>query len=69
MYHAYHVVHSLGIPDENIILFHYNDLAYNPVNSTPGVIINTPNGQNVYDSIPLSRSYTGDSITPEVNYL
>ncbi|CAG2169889.1 unnamed protein product [Oppiella nova] len=50
VYHAYHVVHSLGIPDENIILFHYNDLVYNSVNPTPGSMFSNllPNDMNVY---------------------
>ncbi|CAG2177073.1 unnamed protein product [Oppiella nova] len=66
VYHGYHVVKSLGIPDENIILFYYNDIAYNTNNPTPGVVINTPHGPNVYEGIPLNRSYTGHDITPSV---
>ncbi|CAG2175824.1 unnamed protein product, partial [Oppiella nova] len=29
IYHAYQIMHANGIPDENIIVFHYDDIANN----------------------------------------
>ncbi|CAG2176401.1 unnamed protein product, partial [Oppiella nova] len=66
VYHAYHVVRSHGIPDENIILFHYDDIANNKQNPTKGVVVNEPNGTNVYYDIPKERSITGKDITPQL---
>lgn len=33
-------------------------------NPTPGVIINRPNGTNVYPGVP--KDYTGKNVTPEI---
>ncbi|XP_054159327.1 legumain-like [Oppia nitens] len=66
VYHAYQVVRSHGIPDENIIVFHYDDIAHNKVNPTPGIVINRPEGSDVYKGVP--KDYTGEEVTPE-NFL
>jgi len=50
--HAYHVLKSGGLQDENIIVFMYDDIAYHKENPRPGVIINRPNGPNVYPGVP-----------------
>jgi len=55
--HAYQIVKSHGIPDERIIVFMYDDIADNPLNPTKGVIVNHPNGTNVYPGVP--KDYTG----------
>nr|BAF51711.1 tick legumain [Haemaphysalis longicornis] len=64
--HAYHVLRNHGIPDEQIVVMMYDDIANNPQNPTPGVIINHPNGSNVYPGVP--KDYTGKLVTPK-NFL
>ncbi|XP_053290148.1 legumain [Pleuronectes platessa] len=64
--HAYQIVHSNGIPDEQIVVMMYDDLAKNEENPTPGIVINRPNGTDVYKGVP--KDYTGDDVTPE-NFL
>lgn len=41
-----------GLKDENIIVFMYDDIANDPENPTPGIIINKPDGPNVYKGVP-----------------
>lgn len=43
---------SGGLKDENIIVFMYDDIAYNEENPRPGVIINHPQGGDVYAGVP-----------------
>lgn len=62
--HAYQVLHNHGIPDERIVVMMYDDIAHDPSNPTPGVIINHPNGSNVYKGVP--KDYTGQLVTPQV---
>ncbi|CAG2178606.1 unnamed protein product, partial [Oppiella nova] len=38
IYHTYQIVKSRGIPDENIIVFHYDDIANNKANPFPGKV-------------------------------
>uniref|UniRef100_UPI00358E54B6 legumain n=1 Tax=Myxine glutinosa TaxID=7769 RepID=UPI00358E54B6 len=64
--HAYQIVHSHGIPDEQIVVMMYDDLANNTENPTPGVLINKPNGSDVYKGV--LKDYVGDDVTPE-NFL
>ncbi|CAG2169210.1 unnamed protein product, partial [Oppiella nova] len=61
VYQAYQLVHSQGIPDDHIIVMHLDDIAYDPLNPTPGVIINALNGTNVYEGVP--KDYTGNDVT------
>lgn len=61
--HAYHIFHNMGIPDEQIIVMMCDDIADNPSNPDPGVIINRRFGYNVYQGVP--KDYTGDEVTPE----
>jgi len=49
--HAYQIVRKFGFPEENIITMMFDDIAYNPQNPTPGVLINAPDGPNVYDGV------------------
>ncbi|KAG0456300.1 hypothetical protein HPP92_024088 [Vanilla planifolia] len=58
--HAYQVLKSGGLKDENIIVFMYDDIAYNNLNPKRGVIINHPGGKNVYDGVP--KDYVGDDV-------
>uniref|UniRef100_A0A8C2ISZ4 legumain n=1 Tax=Cyprinus carpio TaxID=7962 RepID=A0A8C2ISZ4_CYPCA len=64
--HAYQIVHQNGIPDDQIVVMMYDDIAYNDKNPHPGTIINKPNGLNVYPGVP--KDYTGNDVTPE-NFL
>ncbi|XP_051946441.1 legumain-like isoform X2 [Xyrauchen texanus] len=64
--HAYQIVHKNGIPDEQIVVMMYDDLAQAPDNPTPGEIINRPNGTDVYKGV--LKDYTGDDVTPQ-NFL
>lgn len=61
--HAYHVVHNHGIPDENIIVMMYDDIANSKSNPFPGTLINHPNGPDVYKGV--KKDYTGEDVTPE----
>ncbi|TVU20153.1 hypothetical protein EJB05_36349, partial [Eragrostis curvula] len=49
-----------GLKDENIIVFMYDDIANNTENPWPGVIINHPNGTDVYAGVP--KDYTGNNV-------
>ncbi|KAL3875923.1 hypothetical protein ACJMK2_033827 [Sinanodonta woodiana] len=62
--HAYQILKKHGIPDDRIIVFMYDDIAHNEENPTPGVIINQPNGPNVYEGVP--KDYTGENVSPDV---
>ncbi|CAG2100475.1 unnamed protein product [Medioppia subpectinata] len=61
IYHAYQLVRSQGIPDENIIVMHIDDIAHNPANPTPNIIVNHGNGTDVYHGVP--KHYTSDDVT------
>nr|XP_043606174.1 vacuolar-processing enzyme-like [Erigeron canadensis] len=59
--HAYQILKRGGLKDENIVVFMYDDIAYDESNPKPGVIINHPEGHDVYAGVP--KDYTGDSVT------
>ncbi|KAG2663470.1 hypothetical protein I3760_16G031000 [Carya illinoinensis] len=59
--HAYQLLRQGGLKDENIIVFMYDDIAFNEENPKPGVIINKPDGHDVYDGVP--KDYTGEDVT------
>jgi legumain len=61
--HAYQILHAHGIPDENIVVMMYDDIANSPQNPTKGIIINHPNGSDVYHGVP--KDYTGKDVTPQ----
>uniref|UniRef100_A0A915EV22 legumain n=1 Tax=Ditylenchus dipsaci TaxID=166011 RepID=A0A915EV22_9BILA len=46
--HAYHLVKSHGIPEENIITMMYDDIAHNENNPYPGKIFNAPLDRGCY---------------------
>jgi legumain len=58
--HAYQILRNGGLKDENIIVFMYDDIAYNAENPWKGVIINSPQGGNVYPGVPTD--YTGEDV-------
>jgi len=64
--HAYQVLHAHGIPDENIVVMMYDDIANNAQNPTKGVVINHPNGKDVYKGVP--KDYVGNDVTVQ-NFL
>jgi len=66
VYHAYQIVRSHGIPDENIVVMHYDDIADNKQNPTPGIVINKPDGPDVYHDV--LKDYTGKTVTAK-NFL
>ncbi|XP_021739067.1 vacuolar-processing enzyme gamma-isozyme-like [Chenopodium quinoa] len=59
--HAYQLMKKGGLKDENIIVFMYDDIAFNVDNPHQGVIINRPVGRNVYTNVP--KDYTGKNLT------
>ena len=61
--HAYQVVHAHGVPDENIIVMMYDDIADNKDNPAKGTIINRPGGPDVYKGVP--KDYTKEDVTAD----
>ncbi|XP_044472001.1 vacuolar-processing enzyme-like [Mangifera indica] len=59
--HAYQLLRKGGLKEENIIVFMYDDIALNEENPRPGVIINSPLGDDVYDGVP--KDYVGEDVT------
>lgn len=66
VYHAYQVIKSRGIPDENVIVMQYDDIAYNKLNPKKGQVFNQLFGPNVYKNI--TKDYVGEHVTAE-NFL
>ncbi|CAI9561102.1 unnamed protein product [Staurois parvus] len=64
--HAYQIVKRNGIPDEQIVVMMYDDIADNEQNPTKGIIINRPNGTDVYAGV--LKDYTKEFVTP-ANFL
>lgn len=50
--HAYQILRRGGLKEENIVVFMYDDIAHNPLNPRPGIIINHPQGEDVYAGVP-----------------
>lgn len=59
--HAFHVLKEHGIPESNIIVMMYDDIAHSEDNPTPGVILNQPGGSNVYAGVP--KDYTNREVS------
>ncbi|XP_050959169.1 legumain-like [Labeo rohita] len=59
--HAYQIAHQNGIPDSQIVVMMYDDIANNKKNPYPGNIINKPNGANVYPGVP--KDYIRGDVT------
>lgn len=55
-----------GIPESNIILMSYDDVAMDSENPFPGKLFNKPNGPDVYAGCNVD--YRGADVTPE-NFL
>ncbi|KAK8486587.1 hypothetical protein V6N13_073440 [Hibiscus sabdariffa] len=59
--HAYQLLRKGGLKEENIIVFMQDDIAMNELNPRPGIIINHPQGDDVYAGVP--KDYTGENVT------
>ncbi|KAL6203447.1 hypothetical protein ACLB2K_027147 [Fragaria x ananassa] len=59
--HAHQLLKKGGLKDENIVVFMYDDIAYNEENPRQGVIINSPHCDDVYTGVP--KDYTGEDVT------
>jgi len=62
IYHAFQIMKAGGIPESNIVVFHYDDIANNAENPKKGVVINSPAGKDVYAGVP--KDYTGAAVNP-----
>ncbi|PRD35271.1 UNVERIFIED_CONTAM: Lgmn [Trichonephila clavipes] len=61
--HSYQILKNHRIPDERIILLMTDDIANNGENLTTGIVINHPNGNDVYKGVP--NDYSGEGVTPK----
>uniref|UniRef100_A0A0D6QUT4 Legumain prodomain domain-containing protein n=1 Tax=Araucaria cunninghamii TaxID=56994 RepID=A0A0D6QUT4_ARACU len=61
--HAYQILKKGGLKDENIVVFMYDDIANNPANPHQGIIINNPEGADVYAGVP--KDYTGSAVSTD----
>ncbi|KAJ4712829.1 Vacuolar-processing enzyme [Melia azedarach] len=64
--HAYQLLRKGGLKEENIVVFMYDDIAMHDLNPRPGVIINHPQGEDVYAGVP--KDYTREQVTTENLY-
>jgi legumain len=64
--HAYQLLRKGGLKEENIVVFMYDDIANNELNPRPGIIINHPQGDDLYAGVP--KDYTGELVTAENLY-
>jgi hypothetical protein len=65
-FHAYQIAKRNGIPESNIILLAFDDIAKNKENPFPGKVFNKPTaagtpGVDVYDGVKIS--YSGKDVT------
>jgi len=61
--HAYQIAKKNGIPESNIILLAYDDIANNNRNPFPGQIFNKPDGPDVYAGCKIS--YRGKDVNKD----
>ncbi|XP_059639209.1 legumain [Cornus florida] len=64
--HAYQILKRGGLKEENIVVFMYDDIATHEFNPRRGVMINHPQGHDVYAGVP--KDYTGKDVTAENLY-
>lgn len=60
--HAYQIMVSHGIPEDQIITLAYDDVASSSQNPFPGKLFNQPNGKDVYAGCKID--YKGATVTP-----
>lgn len=63
IFHSYQIMKKNGIPEDQIIVLAYDDIANDPENPFPGQVFNKPNGQDVYAGINID--YKGADVTPD----
>jgi len=61
--HAYQIAKKNGIPEEQIILLAFDDIANNERNPFKGKVYNKPDGPDVYDGCKIS--YKGSDVTKD----
>lgn len=61
--HAYHIMKDNGIPEDQIILFSYDDVADSSQNPFPGQLFNQPDGVDVNEGCNID--YRGADVTPD----
>ena len=64
--HSYQILKKNGIPESNIIVMSYDDVANDPSNPIPGKLFNKPDGEDVYAGCKID--YRGNDVTP-ANFL
>lgn len=64
--HSYQILKKNGIPESNIIVMSYDDVAADPENPIPGKLFNKPDGEDVYAGCKID--YRGNDVTPQ-NFL
>ncbi|KAK7154555.1 hypothetical protein R3I94_007774 [Phoxinus phoxinus] len=62
----YQLIKRHGIPDKQIVVMMYDDIADNEKNHPKGKIVSIIDGLDVYSGVP--KDYTGEDVTPE-NFL
>lgn len=50
--HSFQVLKNHGIPESQIVVMMYDDIANADENPYPGTIINKPGGKDVYHGVP-----------------
>ena len=58
---SYQLMIQGGIPKDNIVVMHYDDIANSASNPQKGNVINRPDGPNNYVDVP--KDYTGSNVT------
>jgi len=61
--HAYHIMKDHGIPESQIIVLSYDDVASSSQNPFKGQLFNKPNGKDVYAGCKID--YKGADVTPQ----
>ena len=59
--HAYHIMRNRGIPEDQIIVFSYDDAVSDPKNPFPGKLFSVANGTDVYAGCKID--YRGENAT------
>ena len=66
IFHVYHTLINRGFTKEHIILFAFDDIAYDKKNPFQGEVYNRPDGPNVYKDVIIDYSF--NMVNPE-NYI
>ena len=64
IFHIYHTLINRGFTKEHIILFAYDDIAYDKKNPFQGEVYNRPDGPNVYKDVIIDYSF--NMVNPEI---